>query len=102
MARGWTAPPKGFWSLVPDAFGLHAEPPTIIVDVRPWVRRKIAAILCHHTQMGVGHPFDQLDPGEAERCLGVEHFHRAADNPSGMAVLEQLGEVAQTTTPPCA
>lgn len=97
-ARGWTAPPKGFWSLVPDAFGLHAEPPTVVIDVRAWVPRKIAAILCHQTQMGVGHPFDQLAPTEAERWLGVEQFHRAADSPSSVQLLEQLKEPAHTVT----
>lgn len=102
MARGWTAPAKGFWSLVPDAFGLHAAPPTVVVDVRDWVTRKIAAILCHETQMGVGHPFDQLAPTEAERWLGHEHFHRAPDSASATPVLEQLGDAAPVATPPCA
>ncbi len=82
-ARGWTAPAKGFWSLAPDAFGLVAEPPTVIVDVQPWVSRKLAAIVCHETQMGFGHPFDQLGHGEAERWLGVEHFHRAGADAGG-------------------
>jgi N-acetylglucosamine malate deacetylase 2 len=77
-ARGWVAPPKGFWSLEPDAFGLHAIAPTIVADVRPWVARKLSAIRCHRTQMGAGHPFDDLDPSEAERWLGVEHFHLCA------------------------
>ena len=30
-ARGWSAPSRGFWSLNPHAFGLHAMPPTIVV-----------------------------------------------------------------------
>ncbi len=98
MARGWTAPAKGFWSLVPDAFGLSAEPPTVVVAVHAWVARKVAAIRCHRTQMSTGHPFDQLAPREAERWLGVEHFHRAADDPSPLLVLEQLGEPAHTAT----
>lgn len=96
--RGWTAPQKGFWSLVPDAFGLSAEPPTIVVDVRAWVARKIAAIRCHRTQMGTGHPFDQLATAEAERWLGTEHFHRAADDPSGQLVLESLAEPPHPST----
>ncbi len=32
-ARGWQPTPRGFWSLTPDAFGLHAAPPTFTVDV---------------------------------------------------------------------
>lgn len=98
IARGWTAPPKGFWSLVPDAFGLDAEPPTVVVDVTPWVARKVAAIRCHRTQMGTGHPFDQLSPAEAERWLGIEHFHRAPNDPSPLHVLEDLAGTAVQPT----
>jgi LmbE family N-acetylglucosaminyl deacetylase len=95
LARGWVPPRKGFWSLVPDAFGLHAHPPTVIVDVQPWVARKVAAILCHKTQMGAGHPFDQLEPAEAERWLGTEHFHRVSGDLSQPAVLELIGCVTE-------
>jgi LmbE family N-acetylglucosaminyl deacetylase len=76
-ARGWTPPPKGFWSLEPAAYGLHAEPPTLVVDVEAWVARKLAAIRCHTTQMGAGHPFDAVGEAGARRWLGREHFHRA-------------------------
>jgi LmbE family N-acetylglucosaminyl deacetylase len=93
LSRGWTAPAKGFWSLVPDAFGLSAESPTVIVDVQPWVSRKVAAILCHKTQMGTGHPFDQLEPAEAERWLGTEHFHRRAADDTARDVLELIGSL---------
>jgi LmbE family N-acetylglucosaminyl deacetylase len=89
-ARGWTRPPKGFWSLVPDAFGLEAEAPTLVVDVADWVPRKLAAIRCHRTQMGSGHPFDEIDEADARRWLGVEHFHRAPGNVAEAPVLEQL------------
>jgi len=86
---GWIPPPKGFWSLVPDAFGLEAEAPTLVVDVADWVPRKLAAIRCHRTQMGSAHPFDQIDEADARRWLGVEHFHRASD-PAVEPVLERL------------
>jgi LmbE family N-acetylglucosaminyl deacetylase len=89
-ARGWVPPPKGFWSLVPDAFGLDAEMPTLVVDVADWVPRKLAAIRCHRTQMGSDHPFDQIDEAEARRWLGVEHFHRAPGNVAEAPVLERL------------
>jgi LmbE family N-acetylglucosaminyl deacetylase len=88
--RGWTAPRKGFWSIEPAAFGLAAEPPTITIDVRNWVQRKIAAILCHRSQMGAGHPFAQIDHDDACRWLGVEHFHRAEVPTAREPVLEQL------------
>jgi LmbE family N-acetylglucosaminyl deacetylase len=89
-ARGWSAPPKGFWSLEPAAFGILAKPPTINVDVSQWVPKKIAAILSHRTQMGVGHPFDQIGEDDARRWLGLEQFHRADLPITGSLVLEQL------------
>jgi LmbE family N-acetylglucosaminyl deacetylase len=89
-ARGWTPPPKGFWSLEPAAFGIAAEAPTIVIDVADWVPRKVAAILCHKSQMGEGHPFAQIPDTDARRWLGVEHFHRAAIPSAGEPVLERL------------
>ena len=35
---------------------------------RAWVAAKLAAIRCHRSQMGAGHPFDQLDAG---RCRAL-------------------------------
>ncbi len=74
LARGWTPPVKGLWSLVPDAFGLEAEPPTLVVDVRDWVGPKLAAIRYHRSQMGAG-PLDLITDEEARQWLGTEHFH---------------------------
>ena len=90
LANGWTPPEKGFWSLTPDAFGLHAQPPTVVLDVRPWVDRKLAAIRCHTSQVGLADPFGLLDRQQAERWLGFEHFHRSADDRSSHPVLELL------------
>jgi LmbE family N-acetylglucosaminyl deacetylase len=92
-ARGWIPPDCGFWSLVPDAFGDGAPPPTITVDVTDSVPRKLAAIRCHRSQMGAGHPFDKITDGEARRWLGVEHFRRAATETPVEPVLEPLGLV---------
>jgi len=86
--RGWMAPSEGFWSLAPDAFGFAARPATIAVDVVPWVPRKLAAIQCHRSQVGVGHPLE-LDDSAARAWLGVEHFHRATI-PSTELILESL------------
>ncbi len=88
--RGWTAPSHGFWSLAPEAFGLHAEPPTISVDVRAHVMRKLAAILCHGSQMVDGHPLTDLDAGSAAALLGTEYFHRADIPTKRPPVLETL------------
>ncbi|MGE3959057.1 MAG: PIG-L deacetylase family protein [Vicinamibacterales bacterium] len=89
-ARGWTAPIKGFWSIVPESFGLHAEPHTLAVDVAAFVGRKLDAILSHRTQMGAGHPFTNLDPADAARWLGTEFFRRAEIPGRPGTVLEQL------------
>jgi LmbE family N-acetylglucosaminyl deacetylase len=88
--RGWVPPPRGFWSLEPEAFGIAAQPATITVDVAAWVPCKLAAILCHRSQMIEGHPFAQLCDAEARRLLGVEHFHRANFATVAAPVLERL------------
>jgi LmbE family N-acetylglucosaminyl deacetylase len=89
-ARGWTPTPKGFWSLTPDAFGLHAAPPTFTVDVGDWVPQKLAGLRSHRTQMGSGHPFDEIDPEDARRWLGIEQFRRAPAAAAAAPLLETL------------
>jgi LmbE family N-acetylglucosaminyl deacetylase len=89
-ANGWTPTPKGFWSLTPEAFGLHAQEPTIAINVVDWVPRKMAAILAHKSQMGQGHPFEQISDEAARRLLGIEYFHRADIPTEGTPVLERL------------
>ncbi len=89
--RGWTRPGAGPWAIVPDAFGLLAKPPTVVVDVGDWVQRKLAAVLCHRTQMGADNPFARLDPTDARRLLGSEQFRRLEPH-TGCSLLEQLGE----------
>ena len=97
-SRGWAPPPKGLWSLVPDSFGLHAVPATIIIDVRPWVDRKLAALSCHDSQMGHDHPFERLERSEALEWLGAEHFHRTSPV-QGEGLLEALGASATSPIP---
>lgn len=88
--RGWVAPSRGFWSLAPEAFGLAARPATITLDVADWVPRKLAAILCHRSQMIDARPFADLGEADARRLLGLEHFHRANIATTGEPVLELL------------
>jgi LmbE family N-acetylglucosaminyl deacetylase len=88
---GWTRPGEGPWAIVPDAFGLLAKPPTFVVDVGDWVPRKLAAVLCHRTQMGTDNPFARLDPTDARRWLGTEQFRRLEPH-TGCSLLEQLGK----------
>ena len=92
IAKGWTPPAAGFWTIAPDAFGDAAKPPTLSVDIGDWVPRKLAALRCHRTQMGVENPFAHMSEAEARRWLGVEHFRRAPFESSGQSVLEDLGE----------
>jgi LmbE family N-acetylglucosaminyl deacetylase len=91
VGKGWGPPDSGFWSLVPEAFGLLAPQPSVVLDVRDWVPRKIEALMCHRTQMGVNNPFVLIDDGEARRLLGVEQFRRAQPA-TGWSLLEPLGE----------
>ena len=92
ISKGWSQPTTGVWSIVPDAFGVAARRPSLIVDVHDWVPRKLAALRCHHSQMGRGNPFAWLDDADARRCLGVEQFRRARPH-AGAPVLEPIGEV---------
>ena len=94
IATGWTPPAHGFWSLTPDAFGIGAEPPTVVVDVADWVPRKLAAVRCHRSQTAPDDPFGQMDEQAAGRWLGVEHFHRAPFETAGEPILELLDTYA--------
>jgi N-acetyl-1-D-myo-inositol-2-amino-2-deoxy-alpha-D-glucopyranoside deacetylase len=93
-ARGWTPPEKGFWSLTPDAFGLGAEPPTIVLDVKDWAARKLSALRCHRSQTSPDDPISQIDEQQARRWFGIEHFHRAPTPTAGEPVLELLESYA--------
>jgi LmbE family N-acetylglucosaminyl deacetylase len=90
--RGWTAPPKGFWSLPPKAFGLGALAPTIVVNVAEWAGQKLVAIRAHRSQTGEENPFSQLSAAQAREWLGTEHFHRAPTETSKPPLLELLSE----------
>jgi N-acetylglucosamine malate deacetylase 2 len=87
---GIDAPPLYYVTMQPEAFGIAARPATITVDVSEWVPCKLAAILCHRSQMVEGHPFAQLCDADARRLLGVEHFHRANFETMAQPVLERL------------
>jgi LmbE family N-acetylglucosaminyl deacetylase len=92
-AKGGAAPESGVWGITPDAFGDSAKPPTLAIDVRRWVPRKLAALRCHQTQMGGrDHPMARIDEDDARRWLGIEYFRRAEVGGDADIVLEQLGE----------
>jgi LmbE family N-acetylglucosaminyl deacetylase len=80
------------WGIEPDAFGDYAKPPTFVIDVRPWVDRKLAAIRSHRTQVGPDSPFKRIDDMQARQFLGFEPFRRAPTESRWDSVIEQLGE----------
>jgi LmbE family N-acetylglucosaminyl deacetylase len=81
-----------FWGIEPEAFGEAARPSTFVIDVRDWVPRKLAALRCHRTQIGPGHPFARIDERQARSLLGFEHFRRAPTESRRDSILEQMGE----------
>jgi N-acetyl-1-D-myo-inositol-2-amino-2-deoxy-alpha-D-glucopyranoside deacetylase len=92
-AKGGAPPDSSFWGIAPDAFGDSAKPPTLVVDVRDWVTRKLAALRCHRTQMGPNNPVSWIDEDEARQWLGTEQFRREGLEGTGDRVLEDLGEI---------
>ena len=59
----------------PDAFGVAATPPSLVVDVSPCAERKLAALKCHRSQADGG-AFSRIHERDAARFFDVEHFHR--------------------------
>ena len=92
-AKGGAPPDSSFWGIAPDAFGDGANPPTLVIDVRDWAVRKLAALRCHRTQMGPNNPMAWIDEDEARRWLGVEQFQRSPLLAAGDAILERLGDI---------
>jgi LmbE family N-acetylglucosaminyl deacetylase len=93
VANGWVPAGSTLFGITPDAFGLATEPHSLAVDVTEWVPRKMAALRCHHTQIGPNNPFAQLGTAEATRWLAIEHFRRAFEG-TGHSLLELIGEPA--------
>lgn len=91
-SHGAASDSGGLWGVSPEAFGVAAPTPDFRVDVRPWIERKLAAIRCHLTQVGVGSPFAWIDAEEAGRWLGFEYFRRSHVGGTGRGTLELLAE----------
>lgn len=73
----------------PDAFGAHAQEPTLVLQTGPFAALKLAAIRCHRTQ-AAGGPFDHLDDAIAPSLLGVEHLRRSTVGHQGPVFVERL------------
>lgn len=63
--------PVGLWGLDPEAFGSDRAP-TVEIDVRPALVRKLAALRAHRTQIGADHLLAALPDDLAERFLARE------------------------------
>jgi LmbE family N-acetylglucosaminyl deacetylase len=72
-----------------DAFGVWANPPTLVVDVSDAAIRKLTALKCHQTQVAHG-AFARLRDDAAARLLGIEHFHRSPIASNRDAFIERL------------
>lgn len=83
---------------VPDAWGAHAEPPTLVVDTRRVAGRKAAAIACHRSQIEGG-ALDGLTPADAEALLTLEHYRRAPGGPPAPSFIEAFGTPAPSIVP---
>jgi LmbE family N-acetylglucosaminyl deacetylase len=79
------------WTIDPEAFGAYAPEPTLVLDGRTHVDRKLDALRCHRTQIGDVSPFVWLTPGQAEELLGREYFVRAAVGTDARTWLEDIG-----------
>jgi LmbE family N-acetylglucosaminyl deacetylase len=78
--------PTGLWGLEPADFGSEREL-TLVVDVRPVLARKLAALRAHRTQVGADHLLAALPDDLAERHLGREGWA----GPPGGPLEELLG-----------
>ena len=95
--NGGAPPDSSFWGIHPDAFGDGAKPADFAIDVRPWAPRKLAALRCHRTQMGLNNPIAWINEDQASHWLGTEYFRRAPIAGVDESPLEQLGEPVPST-----
>ncbi len=80
------------WDIDADAFGAYAPPPTLVVDVSPYVGRKLDALRAHRSQVGSRSPFSWLTPETAAPLLGREYFVRSQAT-AGESFLETMAQV---------
>jgi LmbE family N-acetylglucosaminyl deacetylase len=70
--------PSGLWGLDPASFGWKRDAQCVL-DVRPVLTRKLAALRAHRSQIGPDHLFWSLPVGLAERFLGFERWAGPSD-----------------------
>ena len=82
--------PTGLWGLAPDAFGSPDAAPTLVVDVRAVLTRKLGALRAHRTQIGDDHLLTALPDALAERFLHSEPWRLTSNRPQGGCILSRL------------
>jgi len=85
-ARGDERPRQILGIAEVNAFGAHAEAPTLVIDVHAYAEAKLGA-LRHHASQLVNDALLLLAPEDAG-LLGIEHFHRAGPRDG---FIERLG-----------
>lgn len=73
----------------PDAFGVMADAPTLVVEAGEFAARKLAALKCHRTQLARSALACILER-DATRLIGTEHFQRAGIGGAGDAFIERF------------
>jgi N-acetyl-1-D-myo-inositol-2-amino-2-deoxy-alpha-D-glucopyranoside deacetylase len=68
--------PTGLWGIPPGDFGVDEQLGSVVIDVRPFLDRKLRALRSHRTQIGPDHLFWELPDDLAARFLGYEQFRR--------------------------
>ena len=80
----------------PDAFGHAARTRRRSSSTSSdWVPRKLAALLCHRTQMGPAHPFDAASNRRKPSAGSASSTSTASRRSAQPAVLELIGELTQ-------
>lgn len=87
--------PRDLWGLAPEAFGSPETGPTVVVDVRPVLDRKLAALRAHSSQLGPDHLLAALPDDLAERFLGEERWRVALPTSGGDGPIGRLRAAAR-------
>jgi LmbE family N-acetylglucosaminyl deacetylase len=74
----------------PDAFGADAEPPTLVVQAGALAARKLAALMCHRSQVAGG-ALDGVTEDDAAAAIGAEHYRHANPDDAPPGFIEQFG-----------
>lgn len=73
----------------PDAFGAGAPPPTHVVHARGHAAQKLQALHCHRSQFR-DCALQYVDPADAPRLLGTEHYRRAEVGAREPTIVDRL------------